>query len=200
MTMPEPFDVGSCYGGCHIGLYQPMLNRFLLTVNNIQHARDIALIVSGRYPVFMVNLVTADNYCENLIDNFCCENWKLPNEQIAPTNIVTYANVIVQALHLLPIATQSDLSEEKHYLQLCWHYLKSLDKIRDLNIHGWRITQFMSEIFDLRENQHDDVSTHVQNLKKQIIAELYLCRDTTSTVTSIENIIAKAREDHDLVL
>jgi hypothetical protein len=68
-----------------------MLNQFLLTINNIQHARDIALIASGRYPLFLVNLVTADNYHENLIDNFCCENWKLPNEQIAPTNIVTYA-------------------------------------------------------------------------------------------------------------
>lgn len=200
--MPEPFDIGSCYGGCHIGLYQPMLNRFLLTTNSIQHARDIALIASGRYPLFMVNLVTADNYYENLIDNLCCEKWKLPDEQIAPTKIITYANVIVQAQHLLLVTTQSDLdlSEEKHYLQLCWHYLKLLDKIKNLNIHGWRIKQFMSEFFDLQENQHDDISTYVQNLKKQIIAELYLCRDTNSVRSSIENIIAKARKDHDLIL
>ena len=177
-----------------------MLNRFLLTTNSIQHARDIALIASGRYPLFMVNLVTAHNYGENLIDNFCCEKWKLPDEQIAPTGIINYVNFIVMAQHILPVATQSDLSEEKHYLQLCWHYVKLLDKIRDLNIYGWRITQFMSEIFDLQENQHDDISTHIQNLKKQIIAELYLCRDTNSTRSSIENIIAKAREDHDLVL
>ena len=199
MTIPEPFDVGSCYGGCHIGLYQPMLNRFFLTVNNIQHAQDIALIASGRYPLFLVNLVTADNYCENLIDNFCCENWKLPDEQIAPTSIVTYANFAVSARHLLSVAAQSDLSEEKHYLQLCWHYLKLLDKIRDYNLYGWKIKQFMCDIFDFQENRDDDVYVHVQNLKKQIIAELYLCKDTTSTVTSIENIIAKSKEDHDLV-
>jgi hypothetical protein len=197
----ESFDVGSCYGGCHIGLYQPMLNRFLLTVNDIQHARDIALIASGRYPLFLVNLVTADNYCENLIDNLCCENWKLPDHQIAPTGIVTYANFVVLALHLLPVEVQTDLdlSKEKHYLQMCWYYLKLLDQLRNRNILGWRIKQFMSDIFDFQENQHDDVSSHLRNLKKQILAELYLCRDTKSVAAVIENIIAKAKKDHDLV-
>jgi hypothetical protein len=58
----------------------------------------------------------------------------------------------------------------------------------------------MCEFFDLQENQHDDISTYVQNLKKQIIAELYLCRDSNSVRSSIENIIAKAKKDHDLVL
>jgi hypothetical protein len=202
MTTPEPFDVGSCYGSCQIGLYQPMLNRFLLTTSNIEHARDIMFIASGRYPLFLVNLVTADNYHENLIDNLCCENWKLPHQQIVETSIKNYANFIVNAQHLLPIVRHDDpfLSEEKHYLQLCWHYLKLLDRLRNRNIHGWRIKQFMSDIFDFQENQHDTVSMHVQNLKKQIIVELYLCKDTHSVRDSIENIIAKAKEDHDLVL
>jgi hypothetical protein len=201
MTMLKFFDIGSCYGGCHIGLYQPMLNRFLLTVNDVQHARDIALIASGRYPLFLVNLVTADNYLENLIDNLCCENWKLPDQQIAPTGISTYANFIVLAQDLLPVRVQTDLdlSEEKDYLQLCWYYLKVLDRLREYNISGWRIKQFMSDIFDFKENQHDDVSSHLRNLKKQIVAELYLCRDIKSSLASIENIIAKAKKDHDLV-
>ena len=200
--MPEPFDIGSFYGGCHIGLYQPMLNRFLLTTTNIEHARDIALIASGRYPLFLVNLVTADNYHENLIDNLCCENWKLPYQQIVETSIKNYANFIVDARHLSPIVGHDNLflSEEKHYLQLCWHYLKLLDQLRDRNIVGWRIKQFMSDIFDFQENQHDTVSMYVQNLKKQIIAELYLCKDMHSVRDSMENIIAKAKEDHDLVL
>jgi len=202
MTMPEPFDVGSCYGGCHIGLYQPILNRFLLTTNNIEHARDIALIASSRYPLFLVSLVTADNYEENLIDNICCENWKLPDQQILETSIKNYANVIVHAQHLLPVmeTTSLVLTEEKHYLQLCWHYLKLLQAFRDHNIPGWRIKQFMYDIFDFQENQYDTVSLHMQNLKKQIVAELYHCKDTNSVRISIENIIAIAKKDHDIVL
>jgi hypothetical protein len=149
-----------------------------------------------------VNLVTADNHCENLIDNSCCENWKLPYQQIVETSIKNYANFIVNAQHLLPITEHDNLylSEEKHYLQLCWHYLKLLNQLRDRNIVGWRIKQFMSDIFDFQENQHDTISMHMQNLKKQIMAELYLCKDTNSVRNSIENIITKAKEDHDLVL
>jgi hypothetical protein len=68
MTTLKPFDHGAPKnpGGCHIGLYQPILNRFLLTVNHIRDAQDIALIAASRYPLFLVNLVTADNYNENL--------------------------------------------------------------------------------------------------------------------------------------
>ncbi len=201
--MIEPFDHGVPIspGDCHIGLYQPMLNQFLLTVNNIQHARDIVLIASGRYPLFMVNLVTASNYRKNLIDNLCCENWALPSQQIAPTEMENYANFVVNARHLLPVvkSDNSDLNEEKHYLQVCWHYLKLLDQVTDNNIFGWRINKFMLDIFDLQDQPYNEVYTHVQNLKKQTIAELYLCKDINVTKVSIENIFAKAKKDHDLV-
>ena len=199
--MPEPFDPGGHYGGYHIGLYQPMLNRFLFSMNNIQHARDIALIASGRYPLFLVNFVTAHNYYDQMIDNHCCDNWKLPDEQIAPTKIRDYANFIIRAQHLLPVISPSDpaLIEEKYYLQLCWHYLKLLDQLKNYNVWGWRVKQFMSDTFDLQGNQHDDTLTHIQNLRKQVIAELYLCKDTKATKASIENLISKAKKDHDLV-
>jgi hypothetical protein len=198
MATFEPFDLGAPdnHGDCHIGLYQPMLNQFLLTVNNIQHARDITLIASGRYPLFMVNLVSASNYCENLIDNSCCENWALPSQQIAPTRMENYANFVVRAEHLLERHNDLDVSEEKQYLQMCWYYVKLLDQVTTQNIFGWRIKQFMLDIFDFQENQHD---TLVQNLRKQVIAELYLCKDIDLVRVSVENIIAEAKKTHDLV-
>jgi hypothetical protein len=199
IIMIEPFDIGAPvnHGGCHIGLYQPMLNQFLLTVNNIQHARDIALIASGRYPLFLVNLLTASNYCENLIDNLCCENWALPSEQLVPTQMENYANFVVNADHLLPVVGLHNpaLADEKHYLQVCWHYVKLLDQVTDRNIFGWRINKFMLDIFDLQDRQYNDVCACVQNLKKQIIAELYLCKDINLVKISIENILDKAKND-----
>jgi hypothetical protein len=201
--MPEPLDIGipEKFGDCHIGLYQPMLNRFLLTLCDIDRARDIALIASGRYPLFLVNLTTASNYCENLIDNLCCENWALPIQQIIPTEMSNYANFIVDSTHLVPVPgwqhCDPDLPEEKHYLHVCWYYLKLLDSIAANNIvRGQRIKEFMFDIFDIQQNQSDMI---VQNLKKQIVAELYLCKDLNATKDSIENIIAKAKKDHDLV-
>ena len=201
MTALETFDIGSPKnpGGCHIGLYQPMLNRFLLTVNNIRDAQDIALITINRYPLFLVNLVTADNYNENLIDNLCCENWSLPSQQVSPTRLVNYATLyaIVDAEHLSENPSVLDLSEEKQYLQLCCHYLRQCNEIIRKNTYGWEIKKFMSEIFDFDLHLHD---IPVQNLKKQIVSELFLCKDINSTTTSIENIITKAKNDHDLVL
>ena len=197
--MTQQFDYGipKNHGSCHIGLYQPRLNRFLLTVTNIQHAQDIALIAAGRYPLFMVDLVTASNYSKNLIDNTCCENWSLPGQQIVPTRLRDYANFVIDADSLLENSSNIDLAEEKQYLQLCWHYLKLHDTIIQKNTYGWKIKKFMSEIFDFESHPHD---IPIQNLKKQIVAELFLCKDNNLTTTSIENIITKATHDHDLVL
>ncbi len=199
--MAKPFDIGipEKFGDCHIGLYQPMLNQFFLTLCDIQYARDIALIASSRYPLFLVNLVSADNYSKNLIDNTCCQNWALPSQQIVPTKLSNYANFVINAEHLEPAIRHSDIyqiEEEKHYLQVCWHYLRLLDPIINTNIVGWRIKKFMLDIFDIPENQSDMI---VQKLKKQVIAELYLCKDIAVTKISIENIIDKAKKDHDIV-
>ena len=207
MAPLEPFDIGlpAAPGDCHIGLYQPVLDRILLTVRDIGHARDIALIASNRYPLFLVNLVSADNYTqsnqyttnfEKIIDNISCDNWTLPAKQIIPTEMSNYANFIVNAEHLVPVWRHydSELPDEKHYLHVCWYYLKLLDSIATNNIRGRRIKEFMLDIFDIQRNQSDMI---VQNLKKQVIAELYLCKDINFTKISIENILDKAR--HDLI-
>ena len=207
MATLDPFDLAlpRTTGECHIGLYQPIFDRILLTVRDIEHARNIALIASNRYPLFLVNLMSADNYTqsnqyttnpEKIIDNNSCDNWTLPAKQIVPTEMSNYANFIVNAERLLPVwgPYDSDLPEEKQYLHVCWYYLKLLDSIATNNIRGRRIKEFMLDIFDIQRNQSDMI---VQNLKKQVIAELYLCKDIDSTKISIENILDKAR--HDLI-
>jgi hypothetical protein len=123
----------------------------------------------------------------------------LPSQQIAPTRLDYYANLfaVVDAEHLLENPSTLDLSEEKQYLQLCCYYLKQSNEIIRKNTYAWEIKKFMTEIFDFESHPHD---IPVQNLKKQIVAELFLCRDIDSTRTSIEDIITKAKNDHDLVL
>jgi hypothetical protein len=50
----------------------------------------------------------------------------------------------------------------------------------------------MSDIFDIQQNDSDLI---MQNLKKQIIAELYLCKDINLVKISIENILKQAAND-----
>ena len=191
------FDIGypEKFGSCHIGLYHPIENQFFLTLCNVRHAQNIALIASGRYALFVVDLTTADNYCENLIDNFCCGNWALGKEQILATNIREYANVIVSANSLIQIYNQnSDLEEEKKYLQLVYYSIKILDQIIT-NVYGWKIKHFMSDVFDFQDPQYKGV----QNLKKQIMSELYLCKDIVYVGEFVEYTLNKAKKDYDLV-
>lgn len=192
--MNSYFDIGipARVGSCHIGLFQPVENRCLLTLCNVRHAQDIALIISGRYPVFLVDLTTAENYQQNLIDNLCCENWTLPREQVAVTQIRNYARILVEATQLIHNPNQNpDLEKEKQYLQMIWHYLKQLDKFVE-NGHfggfGWEVKDFMSDIFDFQDSQY----TSFRNLKKQMMSELFLGRDLDSVRISVENIIANA--------
>jgi hypothetical protein len=192
--MNSYFDIGipARFGSCHIGLFQPVENRCLLTLCNIRHAQEIALIISGRYPVFLVDLTSAENYQPNLIDNLCCENWTLPREQVAVTHIRNYARILVEATQLIHNPNQNpDLEKEKQYLQMIWHYLKRLDDfVENGNFggFGWDVKRFMTDIFDLQDSQY----INFQNLKKQIMSELFLGRDLDSVKISVENIIANA--------
>jgi len=194
--MIEPFDIGyPDTGFCHIGLYQPHLNRVLLTLCDVGYARDIVLLASNRYSLFMVNLASADNYRKNLIDNHCCENWAIPNEQILQTTISNYANVIVNAKHLIEHRNNIDFTEEKQYLQLCYYYIKLLDYISVMSVKAWQVKVLMADIFDYQDQQ----VVVLQNLKKQVMAELFLAKHIDSARESIETILAKAKKDHDLV-
>jgi hypothetical protein len=205
--MNDYFDIGypTQFGSCHIGLYQPMENRFLLTLCDVQHARDIALIISGRYPVFLVDLTSAENYCQNLIDNHCCENWALPKEQVMPTRIHQYARIIVNATQLIQDQNQNpELAKEKQYLQMIWHSLKRFDQVTDhiknyvgqkYGNYGWAVKNFMSFVFDQQDQSYVDL----QNIKKQIFRELFLGRDLDSVKISVENIFAKIEKNYDFV-
>jgi hypothetical protein len=189
MTALEIFDYGTPKnpGGCHIGLYQPLLNRFLLTCDDIEYARDIALIASNRYLLVLVNLVTAENYCDNLIDNLCCENWGLSQTQIPAIYMTSYAeNILSCDLLVEQQHSPDEIQEEKQYLQICHHYLDIIRRLSNKIVYGFRIKNFMTHVIDFEV----PALYPILNIKKQIISELYLCKDIQSTRISIENIIA----------
>jgi hypothetical protein len=199
--MNKYFDIGipKRFGSCHIGLYQPVENRFLLTLCDVQHAQDIALIISGRYPVFLVDMTSAENYCENLIDNLCCVDWSIPPEQVLSTQIYNYSRIIVEAKKLVRCQNQNpELAKEQQYLQMIWHFLKRFDQMIDhpknytgqYGNYGWAVKNFMSTVFDQQDQSYVDL----QNIKKQIFRELFLGRDSESVGASLENIFAKIEQ------
>lgn len=196
--MIDYFDVGypNKFGSCHIGLYQPVIKRFLITVCSLDHAREILLIAGGRYPLYPVNLVTAENYCENLIDNYCCDAWGLSDLQIVPTTDNYYVDYYINADKLVNYPKNLlDLSCEKAYLQLIWYYVKFFEKIMLTNVYVWRTKRFMADIFDCNDRRY----VTVQTLKKQVIQQLFLGKDLNQIQSTVENLIISAKKEHDLV-
>lgn len=196
--MIDYFDIGypAKFGSCHIGLYQPVIKRFLITVCSLEHAREIVLTAGGRYTLCPVNLVTAQNYCENLIDNYCCENWGLLESQIVSTTNNDYVEYYINADKLLNYPENNvDLSNEKAYLQMCWYYVKFFEEFMLKNVYVWRTKRFMADIFDC----NDRLYATVQNLKKQVIQQLFIGKDLNEIQRNIENLIDQAKKEHDLV-
>lgn len=197
--MIDYFDIGypAKFGSCHIGLYQPVIKRFLITVCSLEHAREIVLIAGGRYALYPVNLVTAENYCENLIDNHCCENWGVPDSEILSTTFQNYVDYFVDSDKLLNYSDNSpDLSSEKEYLQMCWYYVKFFEESRLKNVYAWRTKRFMADIFDCGDRRYEAV----QNLRKQVLQQLFIGQDLNQIKNTVENLIIHAEKHHDLVL
>jgi hypothetical protein len=196
--MTNYFDIGypDRFGSCHIGLFQPILRRFLLTVCDVRHAQEIIMIASNRYTLYSVNLVTANNYCQNLIDNHCCDSWGVNQSQILSTADNTYADFFVDAQQLVPqSAHYFDVATEKNYLQMIYYYVKLLEDVSFRNLYAPKVKQFMLDTFDHQEKKF----TGVQNLKKQITKELYLSQNMNSTHDAIVNIISNIKQEYDII-
>jgi len=186
--MPRPFDYGypKTFGLPHFGLYQPTLDCILLTVCDIEEALEIQMLASSRYNLFVVDLVSAENYSVNMIDNDCCENWTLSNKEDIDIGLSGSISSIVQVSKLIEISHRDpDASKEKLYLQTIWYHVKYCLQIENharKQVHDW-----IDGIFELdfEENDHTITKKYI----KQIKTTLYLGTD----LDQIENKIKKIK-------
>lgn len=140
--MPVLDDLGypNRFGDPHFGLYQPVLDCFLLTLCDSRQAREVKLLASARYSLFVIDLTTAQNYTPNIIDNDCCHHWSLTNRDHVHVG-QSDANRIITAHQLEPISNiDPDVGKEQQYLQIVWYYVKYFEKLEILankQIHDW---------------------------------------------------------------
>jgi len=174
--MQVPFDLG-CIENLihpHFALYQPVNDCFMFTADcDAAQAREITLLASARYSLFVVDLKTADNYDLNLIDNTCCHDWTLSNKSDVVISAADLPRVVSAKYLLQTSSTELDLEPEKQYLQTVWHYIKyfkSVEGRTNKSIHDW-----MDTVLDL--DFHDPEHHETKNLIKKIKQILYLGTD-----------------------
>jgi hypothetical protein len=174
--MQVPFDAGCIQDLSypHFALYQPVNDCFMLTVDcDADRAREIKLLASARYSLFVVDLKTANNYDLNLIDNTCCHDWTLSNRSDVGVGSADKPQIIAARSLLNIPAMEPDLQYEKQYLQTVWHCIKYLESVENRTnkfIHDW-----MDGVLDL--DFHDPEHHETKNLIKKIKKTLYLGTD-----------------------
>lgn len=171
----------------YLGLYQPVLGCFLLTLDNLTSAQEIVRIASSRYNLYIVDLLHAKNYHHNIIDNDCCENWKLSNLNQIQVGIREPEKDIILVKELVPCVRQDpDINEEKKYLQLVRHYIEYINHIsqtRHMQLYRW-----IDDVVDV------NLSNDKEQLFLSIKRILYLETDNTVIENMIQHIINKNKE------
>jgi hypothetical protein len=200
--MKNYFDIGypENFGDTHIGLYQPVIGCFLLTLCNYQDAQEIMIVASSRYNLLAVDLTSAENYCPNLIDNECCENWSLPVED--SRHEIYYRDFL--KLHTTKTLIQSntnidssDICLEKDYLQTVLHYLKYFNhELFEKNSGiAFPIKNFLKDVLDIHDTKFD----FFRSLKSEIMRELFFSHDIEVSKSRINNIISTAQNKYDVI-
>jgi len=70
---------GCCQDGKQYGLYDTITNRIVLTYHKRFIMEYIVELFSSRFNFKLIDLTTAKNFTNNLIDNACCTNWTISN-------------------------------------------------------------------------------------------------------------------------
>jgi hypothetical protein len=190
MDYSQYFDFGAPDSqGLHYGLWEPVLNRFLLVLSDIERAKTIKFLASSRYKLFLIDLTTANNYSVNLIDNSCCENWSLGNRgDISIIHPSRYVDPILsQTLVQVDPVNDWNVDQEKIWLQIILAWLKFIERLK--NQHPWMVhDNFIHNLYNDTElpGQGNSWYDRLRLLEKNILKLLYLGQDVDTVCQEIE--------------
>jgi hypothetical protein len=193
--MSVPFDYGypTSPGNPHYALYQPVLKCFLLTVSTLEEAQEIKLLASSRYSLYIVDLSSAENYEHNLIDNSCCENWKLSNTSaIFVGHSDDFKKIIKAEILESSDLNNGDVIQEKIYLQTILYYCKycfQVEYYARKKVHDW-----IDGILDLDIIDRDYIE--LKRFIKQIKRILYLGITADQIIHDAEQIKVQINNFH----
>lgn len=190
--MNKYFDYGcpASPNGHHYGLYQLAIDRILFTVEELDLAQQISLIMSSRYNLYLYDLSRAKNYEPNLIDNDCCINWTVSNkDQIQVTHSYSISVISADGLESAckPIPDFIDFPLEQAWMQMSLYWLRFIKYLKTESYQWYDVERFVKMI-SLETDIPWGYADHVDDFEGQINRLLYLGRDE-SVDTEIRDLI-----------
>lgn len=186
--MRHRYDLGYPlnFGDPHFGLYNPVLDCFLITVRNLAGAREIQHLASSRYDLYLTDLVPAVNYAPNFIDNKCCHAWSMVNDQPLPLGDRQKLDIVLEVKKLVPVHhSDLDIEQEKIWLQVMLYWRSFVRWIKTDQIHYDRYRLLKSFI----GTDFLQVWQAVDEFDRMSLERLYLGTDTREINRSITAIV-----------
>jgi hypothetical protein len=178
-----PFNFGVPHKLKHWALYEPTLDRFLF-VSGQQEVRilnEIRMLCSSRYNLFLCDISVADNYCHDLVDNTCCENWSILD---GVDNTLLLASPIDVHTLISQSITETQypiIQQQKNWIQLVSYWVEWIN-LRCYYKQYETIDYFIEQLFDTKLSKQN-------SLIQQIQLELYLGVDVDITHANIIRLI-----------
>ena len=172
------------------GLYEPILDMFLLILDSAEHAETLKYIASSRYTLHVYRIDTAINFTDIHMDNVCCHNWSLTKkEQLLNIEYALHNTDIVAIEEFCPSSNTRfwNIDEEKRWLMFCQHVLKQLDQYPGGSRYK-NMFRTLGGVFEVEEFRN------VGNLvgsRHEILSKLYLGSDIPSVKQQIQDILNK---------
>jgi len=151
---------GTAHDSRQYGLYDMITNRIVITYHEPHILEFVSNLFSSRVDLKLVNLSTAENFTNNLIDNTCCMNWTVSNH-IELTSIRSGLRInskIAKAKKLIKSDTTIDFSlleDTSPYLQYCLATVVWFDD---------NIKNLISEYTGIQELTYKDYDYLFQNI------------------------------------
>ena len=187
MTRSPYFDYGyAAHGQSQLALYEPVMGSFLLILDDLDVARHVKILTSSRYQLLICCLDPVIHGRTNLIDNACCEQWSIPDDQFDLGTIIKQLDPLVLTQILPQYSPDPQVYAEKSWLQMVWHWSKFMRSVK--NRSDWYDFLSTSESFlpMLSSMENLDVSKFSILVNKLI----YFGRDLVETDDRCRNCLA----------
>lgn len=149
-------------------LYQPVVGRLVLTTSCVIQARQIELLVSGRYHAHVCDLTTASNWHSTLVDNSCCLLWDISDDSVmSAAEPVKVGQLVYRGL------PSHDFHSEQTWLQSCQYWLTLMDYVKRQIYPDCARVEFIREMFG---HETQDLYFRIQRAEQDLRRGLYFAR------------------------
>ena len=180
----------------HLALYEPASDILMFTHGNLELIRQLKLIMSSRYSLYLCKINQATNYRKNLIDNQCCYNWTIRNKSFNLIESYMDADPIIVD-ELLPATNLNhrdfDIFIEQHWMQSAVKWIKFIQFWK--KIYKWyTVENFLLEIFENEDLVVNSGAAEINKFEKILKKSFYLNRDIETAEQEIQKYVQDNEE------